>query len=156
MRLVPDLLRSLSIVTLAATLSVLGGAARAQFSMVPAPKAVPGVTSTAETPLEYRRDAARHVYAAFPTRIYRGKLPPLLYGIAIVETEIDAEGKVLEVHLRRLPAAPEVGPWIQSMVRRASPFPAPTRLGEKASFVEIWLVDKGGNFQLDTLTEGQR
>ncbi len=121
---------------------------------MPAP--APAETSTASTPLDYRRDAARHVYALFPKRIHHGKMPPLLYGVAIVDTDIDAEGRVIGVRLRRPPAAAEVGPWIESMIQRASPFPVPARLGATVTFSEIWLVDKGGSFQLDTLTEGQR
>ena len=37
----------------------------------------------------------------------------------------------------------------------ASPLPAPKRLGS-TKYLDIWLVDKSGRFQLDTLTEGQR
>ncbi len=115
----------------------------------------PAKPSEAATDIEYRIDAARHIYAAYPTRVYKGKLPPLLYGVAIVETEIDAEGKVTEVKIRRPPAAAEVGPWIQQMIQRAAPYPVPAKMGT-VRFTDIWLVDKGGNFQLDTLTEGQR
>lgn len=148
-----NLLRAAAV---SAVLSTVAGLVSAQFAMVPAPMQRALAPSDAEDPLEYRREAARHVYASYPMRVYRGKLPPLLYGVAIVEVEVDADGKVLDVQLRRPPAAPEVGPWVQSMIRRAAPFPAPSRLGEKISFSEIWLVDKGGNFQLDSLTEGQR
>ena len=156
MPLESNLPRSCCAVALAVVLAGLASPAGAQFSMVPAPAATTAAASVAGNPLEYRRDAAKHLYTLFPTRIYRGRMPPLLYGVAIVDTEIDAEGKVLDVRLRRPPAAPEVGPWIQSVIRRASPFPVPTNLGEKTVFSEIWLVDKSGNFQLDTLTEGQR
>jgi protein TonB len=148
--------RLLGAVVVAAMLTVSAPVARAQFTMVPVPMQAPATASNAETPVEYKRDAAKHLYASFPMRIYRGKMPPLLYGVAIVEVEVDAEGKVLDVQLKRPPAAPEVGPWVQSMIRRAAPFPLPAKLGEKVTFSEIWLVDKGGNFQLDTLTEGQR
>ena len=41
------------------------------------------------------------------------------------------------------------------MIKKASPFPPPARMGE-VKYTEIWLVDKSGRFQLDTLTEGQR
>ncbi len=131
-------------------------AAHAQFQSVPLPAAAPAAPSAADSPLEYRRDAARHVYAVFPKRVHRGKMPPLLYGVAIVDTEVDAEGRVVDVRIRRPPAAPEVGPWIVSLIRRASPFPVPAKLSAPVTFSEIWLVDKGGSFQLDTLTEGQR
>jgi outer membrane biosynthesis protein TonB len=156
MRQLSESIRSLRTCTAAVVLTAWAGAASAQFAMVPAPMQVERPASDADNPLEYRRDAARHLYASFPMRIYRGKMPPLLYGVAIVDVEVDAQGNVLDVFLRRPPAAPEVGPWVLSMIRRAAPFPMPARLGEKVGFSEIWLVDKGGNFQLDTLTEGQR
>ena len=137
---------------------LLAGAAQAQFSMVPAPL-VQGAAkeSVAETDKEYKTDAARHIYSAYPMRVFRGKLPPMLYGIAFVETEIDATGQVVNVSILRKPAAPEVGPWVQAMVKRAAPFPVPAKVaGGTVKFTEIWLVDKSGLFQVDSLTEGQR
>jgi periplasmic protein TonB len=60
--------------------------------MVPAP--LPGQRRLASrVEQEYRIDAARHLYACYPMRVYRGKLPPLLYGVMMVETEIDAKGR---------------------------------------------------------------
>ena len=139
---------------LALCLAVALGSAHAQFAMVPSPLLNTPAASEAATEADYRTDAARHIYASYPMRIYKGRMPPLLYGVAIIETDVDAQGNVVEVRVRRPPAAPEVGPWIQQMIRKAAPFPAPTRLG-KATYVDIWLVHKGGNFQLDRLTEGQ-
>jgi len=131
--------------------------AQAQFSMVPAP-AVQGAprASAAEIETEYRIDAARHVYAAFAPRIYRGKMPPLLYGIMMVETELDADGQVLSINIVRKPAADEVAPWVLAMVKRAAPYPAPAALpGARVRFTETWFVHKSGQFQLFSLTEGQ-
>lgn len=130
------------------------GAAQAQFAMVPTALPPPMKPSEAESDTAYRADGARHIYASYPTRIFKGRLPPLLYGVAIIETDVDATGQVLDVRVRRPPAAPEVGPWIQQMIRRAAPFPVPARMG-RATYVDIWLVHRSGNFQLDTLTEGQ-
>jgi len=43
------------------------------------------------------------------------------------------------------------------MIRRAAPFPPPVRMpGGSVRYLDIWLVDKSGLFQVDTLTEGQR
>lgn len=127
----------------------------AQFASTPSP-AAPGAkkVSTAPTAKDYRRDGARHVYAAYGAHIYKGKLPPLLYGIAIVETEIDEAGNVVNVSMVRKPAAPEVGPWVLEMARQAGPYPAPSKMG-RVKYLDIWLVHKSGKFQLDTLTEGQ-
>jgi periplasmic protein TonB len=144
----------LAVCALALVGGLLAGPARAQFAMVPSPLLTTPGPSEAGSDDEYKRDGARHLYASYPMRIYKGRMPPLLYGVAIVETDLDATGAVLEVRLRRPPGAAEVGPWIQQMIRKAAPFPPPAKLG-KATYVEIWLVHKGGNFQLDTLTEGQ-
>lgn len=132
--------------------------ALAQFSMVPAPLvATAPSASAAEIEKEYRIDAARHLYAAYPMRVYRGKLPPMLYSVMAVETEIDATGAVVNVSVVRKPAADEVAPWVVAMIRRAGPFPAPAKLGTTSvRYFDIWLVDRSGLFQIDTLTEGQR
>lgn len=129
----------------------------AQFASTPSP-AAPGAkkVSTAPTAKDYRRDGARHVYAAYGAHIYKGKLPPLMYAIAITETEIDDDGNVVNATIVRHPAAAkEVSPWVLEMIRKASPFPKPARLG-RVKYLDIWLVHKSGKFQLDTLTEGQR
>jgi hypothetical protein len=112
--------------------------------------------STAETAKAYRMDAARHIYAAYPEKIYKGKLPPLVHGIVVVEMELDANGQLKSINLVRVPShAPEVTEAVKDMIRNAAPMPAPSRLGG-AKFTEIWLVDKSGQFQLDSLTEGQQ
>jgi hypothetical protein len=133
------------------------GAAQAQFSMVPAPVAEPQHASAAEDEREYRIDAARHIYASYPMRIYRGMLPPLLYGVMMVETELDAQGQVVNVTVVRKPAAAEVAPWVIAMIKRAAPYPIPAKQpGGVVNFTETWFVDKSGLFQLFSLTEGQR
>jgi len=129
--------------------------ALAQFKSTPAVDGAFKRPSPAETALEYRSDGARHLYAAYGKQIHKGKMPPLLYGIAIIETDIAADGTVQNVRVIRQPAAAEVAPWAVEMIKKASPFPAPERMGA-VRYTEIWLVDKSGRFQLDTLTEGQR
>ena len=84
---------------------------------------------------------------------FRGEVGGRL-NIAFTLNFHDAAGNVIDVRVRRPPAAPEVGPWVVAMIRKAGPFPPPAKLG-KAVYTDIWLVHKGGNFQLDTLTEGQ-
>jgi hypothetical protein len=132
--------------------------ARAQFAMVPVPL-LPEVPrpSEAEIEREYRIDAARHVYNAYPMRIYHGKMPPLMYAVMLTDTEIDPSGTVVKVTVTREPAAAkEVSPWVVSLIRRAGPFPPPVRFNKNVIYKEIWLVDRSGQFQVDTLTEGQQ
>jgi hypothetical protein len=139
----------------AAALALGAAAAQAQFAMLPVPAlgASPAPSPAATMP-DYKRDAARHIYTAYDSRIWRGKLKPLLFGIAVVETHLGPDGQVIDVVMVRPPSAKEVGPWVVQMIKRAGPFPPPEKLGN-TRFTEIWLVDKSGRFQLDTLTEGQ-
>lgn len=148
--------RFLALGLMAAALFV-SQAAWAQFSMVPAPTCKEPKPSANDVEQEFRIDAARHLYACFPMRVYRGKLPPLLYGVMMVETELDASGNVLNVNVIRKPAADEVAPWVVALIKRAAPFPAPVRMaGGTVKYTETYFVDKSGLFQTFSLTEGQR
>jgi protein TonB len=112
--------------------------------------------SHADTMKAYRVDAARHIYATYPDKIYKGKLPPLMHAIVVTEVSLDEGGHVRDVNMIRTPShAPDVTAAVREMIQHASPMPAPQRLGG-AKFTEVWLVDKSGRFQLDALTEGQR
>lgn len=144
----------LSALALAGLLST--GSALAQFNSTPNVAGAVKQPSAAKTEREYRKDGARHLYAAYNKQVHKGKMPPLLYGVAIIETEIGASGEVNDVRVVRQPAAAEVGPWAVAMIKKASPFPAPPAGMSSVKYTEIWLVDKNGRFQLDTLTEGQR
>jgi periplasmic protein TonB len=123
-----------------------------------APVAGPARTSkasTAATPKAYRVDGAKHLYAVYADRIFKGKLPPLMHAVVVTEVELDAAGNVRDIQMVRVPShAPEVVARVREMIRAASPLPAPQRMGG-TRYTDVWLVDKSGRFQLDTLTEGQ-
>jgi periplasmic protein TonB len=111
--------------------------------------------SDASTPRAYRVDAATHLYGLNRDRIWKGRLPPLLYAIGVLQVEVDGRGSVRNLHWMRAPKhAPEVIREIERTVRAAAPFPVPARMG-KVVYTDTWLWDKSGRFQLDTLTEGQ-
>lgn len=111
--------------------------------------------STARVPLEYRKDAARHVYTHNAARIYQGKLPPMLHAIGVLAVDIDKRGRVTRLNWLRAPRhAPEVVAEIERTVRAAAPYPAPAQMG-RVTWTDTWLWDHSGRFQLDTLTEGQ-
>lgn len=117
-----------------------------------------GRTITAQTPAvrAYRKLGAQHIYKTYPKRIYKGKIPPLVYAVVVTETDIDATGKVTGVHFSRTPShAPEVPPMIAELIKDASPLPNPGKIGGH-TYVDTWLWDRSGQFQLDTLTQGQR
>jgi len=112
-------------------------------------------TSGATNPRAYREDAATHLYGLNQERLWKGRLPPLLYAIGVVDIEIDNRGNVRNINWRRAPKhAPEVIAEIERTVRNAAPFPAPVRMG-KVVYTDTWLWHESGRFQLDTLTEGQ-
>jgi len=113
------------------------------------------LVSLAATPRAYRADAAAHIYAHNPDRIYKGKMPPLLEAVGVLQVEVDSRGYVRNVSWMRAPShVPEVMHEIERMVRASQPFPAPQRMGTVV-YTDTWLWHKSGRFQLDTLTEGQ-
>ena len=115
-----------------------------------------GIRSSAATNAKaYRQDAARHLYTQQKDRVYKGRLPPMLYAVGVLNVDIDRQGQVQALKWTRLPRhAPEVVAEIERMVHAAAPFPAPSQLGN-VTYTDVWLWDRSGRFQLDTLTEGQ-
>jgi len=128
-----------------------------QITEAPAVAVAPASThvSLASTPRAYRRDGASRIYEKYPDRIYKGKMPPLLHAVGVLQVEVDSRGMVKNISWMRAPThAPEVMHEIERMVRAAQPFPAPQRMGTVV-YTDTWLWHKSGRFQLDTLTEGQ-
>ena len=120
----------------------------------PAPEPLRTI-SQAANPRDYRRDAAGHLYVQNKGRIYKGKMPPLLYAIGVLQVEVDGRGRVTSTSWMRAPKhAPEVMAEIEKIVRLAAPYPAPLRMG-RVTYTDTWLWHQSGLFQLDTLTEGQ-
>ena len=111
--------------------------------------------SAAANPRAYRADAAGHVYGLNRERIWKGRPPPLLYAIGVLQVEVDRSGNVRSLSWMRAPRhAPEVIAEIERTVRAAAPYPLPARMG-KVVWTDTWLWHESGKFQLDTLTEGQ-
>jgi periplasmic protein TonB len=132
--------------------------AQPQANAKPEPSSAAGRAATrsaASNARAYRTDAASHLYDLNRDRIYKGRLPPMLYAIGVLQVEVDRSGNVRDLHWMRAPKhAPEVVAEIERTVRAAAPFPAPARMG-KVVYTDTWLWHKSGQFQLDTLTEGQ-
>ena len=143
---------ALSLLVLSATPPV-----GAEVAYLTAPIAArPGKVSMATSPREYRLDVARHIYDSYPDRIFKGRLPPLIHAVVVLETTVDEQGRPREVKVVRGPShAPDVTAAVREMTFRVGPLPLPAKLGSPVRFIEIWLVHKNGRFQLDALTEGQ-
>jgi hypothetical protein len=121
----------------------------------PRPQPPMGPESSADTAVDYRLDAAYHLYDKNHSRIFKGVMPHFLYAIGVLELQVDSRGNLLSLNWMRAPEhAPEVIAEIERTVRQAAPFPAPVRMGH-ATYIETWLWDASGNFQLHTLSEGQ-
>lgn len=128
----------------------------------PAPLALPAEpvkpqlpTSNARNAHEYRVDAAKHLYKLNGARIFKGRMPPMLYAVGVLDIEVDKQGQVSRTYWVRAPShAPEVMQEIEKTVRQAAPYPVPAHMG-KVVYSDVWLWHKSGKFQLDTLTEGQ-
>ena len=101
---------------------------------------------------------ARHLYEAYPGRVLRGNLPPVLHAVVFTEARLDASGQVVQVEVLREPAgSPEVAPWLRSLIERAAPYPVPAGLGsETVWWREVWLVDRSARLQAMSLSKGQR
>ena len=139
-------------------LGLLAAAAHAQFAMVPRPVRPAAGALQASQALDeraYRVDAGRHIYAAYPSRVMQGMMPPLMHAVLVTETVVDAKGAVKCAHRARTRLCKG-----GRALGRADDPPccAAAAAGQdgRVRYVEIWLVDKSGRFQVHSLTEGQR
>lgn len=139
----------------AVTAAVLAASAPHAFAQSGSATVTEVKVSAAEDPRSYRRDAASHLYGLMRERIWKGRMPPLLHAVGVLQVEVDGQGMVQGVSWMRAPShAPDVMAEIEKLVRAAAPFPAPSRMG-RVTYTDVWLWHKSGRFQLDTLTEGQ-
>ena len=125
-------------------------------AVIPAatPAMAPG-KSAARTPRDYRKDAASHLYARHSQYIYKGRLPPMLEAVGVLNVDIDRHGSVKSVQWMRAPRhVPQVMQQIERMVKAAAPYPVPQHMSQ-VTYTDVWLWHQSGKFQLDTLTEGQ-
>jgi hypothetical protein len=121
----------------------------------PAAPALSPVKSTARNARDYRKDAASHLYARHSQHIYKGRLPPMLEAVGVLNVDIDRHGSVKSVQWMRAPRhVPQVMQQIERMVKAAAPYPVPLHMSQ-VTYTDVWLWHQSGKFQLDTLTEGQ-
>ena len=114
-----------------------------------------GPTSLARSSKEYRKDAASHLYGVHADRIYKGRMPPMLEAVGVLNVDIDQKGSVKAVNWMRAPKhVPHVMAEIERMVKTSAPYPVPKNM-RQVTYTDVWLWHKSGKFQLDTLTEGQ-
>jgi uncharacterized protein YuzE len=122
------------------------------FSPPPAPTVKKSLARNAR---EYRQDAASHLYAQHQQRVFKGRLPPMLEAVGVIQVNIDQRGSVRAIQWQRAPKhVPQVMREIEQLVKAAAPYPVPLHMSQ-VTYTDVWLWHKSGKFQLDTLTEGQ-
>ena len=104
----------------------------------------------------YRKDAGRHLYSACSSQVMYGVLPPLLYAVMVTETLVDATVKVLNVRVRRAAGRSTGGHALGGGHAEARSALAAASAHGQGGIHRIWLVDRSGRLQVDSLTEGQR
>lgn len=147
-----------------AVLGLTALSSQAQYESVPQPSFRPPAAQVESSDASsFKLEVARHLYATYSGHIYRGVMPPMLNAVMITETRIDPTGQVIDVEIRREPAQDkEAIPWVKSLIKAASPFPAPVNFGPHGAVVrDIWLIHRSvqgrsAKFQLDSLSEGQK
>ena len=103
---------------------------------------------------EFKRMAARRMVAASPQGSYMGKPPPILFGIPIIETELNADGSVKSISVTRPPANPvaaNTAQYAMEAIRRGAPYGDVSKLPKPWRFTEVFLFHDKRQFKPRTL-----
>jgi hypothetical protein len=99
---------------------------------------------------EFKRQAGRRMVAASPKASYMGKPQPMLFGIPILEIEINADGSVRNISVTRPPAnidAQITIDYAMEAVRRGVPYGDVSRLPKPWKWTEVFLFDDKRKFK---------
>lgn len=99
---------------------------------------------------EFKRAAARRMVVASPNFAYLGKPPPMLFGIPILEIELNADGSVRDISVTRPPANAEAADTIEiakEAIHRAAPFGDISRLPKPWKWTEVFLFNDKRQFK---------
>lgn len=113
------------------------------------PVALPPPTAS-RTMDEFKKAAARRMVAGSPKAANMGKLPPMLYAIAVIEIEVDANGRVRDINVVRKPAKDDAQDTIdiaKAAIHRGAPYGDMSRLPRPWKWVEVFLFDDDRRFK---------
>ncbi|MCC6852307.1 MAG: hypothetical protein IT502_08330 [Rubrivivax sp.] len=117
----------------------------------PAPGAArPSAPQAARSWDEFRHNAGLRLVAAQPARAYTGAVPDVLFGIPIIETELNADGTIRGIVVLRRPSNPAAADTVQlavDAIRRAAPYGDMTRLPRPWKWVETFLFNDARQFK---------
>lgn len=103
---------------------------------------------------ELQQQAARRLVQANPGRTYMGQVPEPLLAIPVLEVELNADGTVRRIDVRRQPGqARDTVQLAIDAVHRAAPFGNVSRLPRPWKFTEVFLFDDARRFKPRTLDE---
>ena len=99
---------------------------------------------------EFKKMAGRRMVAASPQGSYMGKPPPILFGIPILETELNADGTVRSISITRPPANPDAANTLDhamEAIRRGAPYGDMSRLPKPWKWTEVFLFNDQRQFK---------
>jgi hypothetical protein len=114
------------------------------------PKASLPAAATVRSWDEFKRQAGRRMVAASPKASYMGKPQPMLFGIPILEIEVNADGSVRNISVTRPPAnidAQNTIDYAMEAVRRGAPYGDVSRLPKPWKWTEVFLFDDKRKFK---------
>jgi periplasmic protein TonB len=139
---------------IAAALAVSGfEAVQAQPAIAPEPDR-PGLTLP-----EYQKEIAHAIVNKSADQTFKGKLPPLLRSVVVLQVSIDGKGMPEKVTMFRSNRFVELEKSAIAAVYRAAPYPIPGRSlldgYSSITFTESFLFRNDGRFQVRTVAEEQ-
>jgi hypothetical protein len=132
------------------------GATAPRPAVVPqaAPPAASGLPAV-RTWAEYRRRAAQMIVAANASSVAAGKLQDPLYGIPVVQIQLNPDGTIRNLDfMRQSKVGPETNNLSLQAIRRVTSFGPVGNLPQPWQFNETFLYNDGLKFQLRTIVEG--
>ncbi len=103
---------------------------------------------------DFKKAAAQRMVLASPNFAYMGKPPPMLFGIPILEIELNADGSVRDISVVRPPANIDAADTVdiaKEAVMRAAPFGDISRLPRPWKWTEVFLFNDKRAFKPRTL-----
>lgn len=157
---------------LAAVLALLAGCASAPPPAPPPPARAPAPAPAAPAPAavpaapagaanlppptatrnwdDFRRQAGRRLVQAHPNGTYMGKVPDMLLGIPVIETELYVDGTIKSIRVLREPSNESARDTTQTAIaaiRRAAPYGDMSRLPQPWKWVETFLFNDKRQFK---------
>ncbi len=99
---------------------------------------------------EFKKLSARRMVAGSPQYSFMGKPPPMMFGIVIVETEVNADGSVRNISVTRPPANPDAASTADiavEAIRRGAPYGDMSRLPRPWKWSEVFLFNDKRQFK---------